>query len=161
MENDWTEPVRGQAQADFEARTTASNAHYLGCEMERLAKAMGRSNAQIFIGATNLVSGVLANFNEAILSSALSEARPDNPAANPAYSGGPTPVAHIEYAAARSGSFVEGASEVLIGAVRDSASLLTRSVEGFLRAYDEELGRLWAPPPRQPATPEADSLSTK
>jgi hypothetical protein len=161
MENDWTEPVRGQAQADFEARTSASDAEYLGCEMERLARAMGRSNAQIFIGATSLVSGVLTNFNEAILSSVLSETQPVDPTATRTYSVGPAPVAHIEYAAARSAGLVEGVSEVLIGAVRNSASLLTRSVEGFLRAYDEELGRLWAPPPRPPAATEADSVSTK
>jgi hypothetical protein len=161
MENDWTEPVRGQAKADFEASSAVPDADYLGSEMERLARAMGRSNAQILIGATNLVSGVLANFNEAVLSSVLSEARPGDASGNPADSRDPAPVAHIEYAAARSAGFVEGVSEVLIGAVRDSASLLTRSVEGFLRAYDEELGRLWAPPPRQPAVPEADSVSTR
>jgi hypothetical protein len=150
MANHWTEPVGGQRRDDAPGSASQSGAEYLGREVERLAIAMARSNARLLVGTTSLIGNLLVNVNELVLGRLLGGLRLGDAFGIPPGSGATAGRGRVEQAAARTGGIIEGISGVVTGAVRDSANLVTRSVEDFSRAYEEELGSIWRPQPRRP-----------
>ncbi len=161
MANDWTEPTGGQRREDAPGSASVSGADYLGREVERLATAVARSNARLLVGTTGLIGNLLVNVNELVLGRLLGGFRLGEAFGIPPGSDGTSGRARGQQAHVRPGGIIEGISEVLTGAVRDSATLLTRSVEDFSRAYEDELGSIWRPRPRRPGGPAADSHSTR
>ena len=160
MASDWTDPM-GHRRDDTPRGAAISGSDYLGREVERLAIAVARSNVRFLIGTTDLIGNLLINVNELVLGRVLGGFRLGDPfetPQNPERRFGAEP---FQQGGASAGGIIEGISEVLTGAVRDSATLVTRSVEDFSRAYNEELESVWKPQPRRPGGQGVGSSSTR
>jgi hypothetical protein len=144
MANNRTQPLGAERQKDSPA-SDIFRPDQLGREVERLATAVVRSNAQLLIGTTTVIGNLLTNLNQLVLTRALEGFRPGEAPNVSSGLGRALGGVRIEDAASRSAGIVEGLSEALTEAVRESATVLSRSLEDFSRAYDDELGRAWRP----------------
>jgi hypothetical protein len=146
-----------------------SHDHRLSLEVERLAAAFGRSQAQLVVGTTNLLGNLLVQFNDVLVRPSLANAQPAarqnvgqdhgdsaDLSSTPSCSVGSVYFESVAPAGGN-GDWLSVNSlpndslfVALTGVVLDSASMLTRSVERFLRAFDQELGSLWSPVARRP-----------
>jgi hypothetical protein len=104
-------------------------------ELGRLAYAMGRSNAQLFIGLTGVVGNMMLNVNESLWGGPIQAFSAENDQPAPG-SGAP-----LDSMVSEAGRVVTDISEKLSRVIADAAAVLGSSADVFSQAYEEKLQR--------------------
>jgi hypothetical protein len=104
-------------------------------ELGRLVYALGRSNAQLFIGLTGVVGDMMLTANESLWGGPIQAFSAENDQPAPG-SGAP-----LDSMVSEAGRAVADISEKLSKAVADTAAVLGNSADVFSQAYGEKLER--------------------
>jgi hypothetical protein len=104
-------------------------------ELGRLVYALGRSNAQLFIGLTGVVGNVMLSVNESLWGRPIETFAAENDRSAHA-SGMP-----LDSWMSEAGRVVADISEKLSRAIGDAAAVLGNCAEAFSQAYEEKLDR--------------------